>query len=90
MQPSPLLDRNHNVAILTAGIVSLILGIGVARVAFTSLLPPMLEAFLDVTTRASSRPSISPGTSAGRFLPCLSRISIPKSAISGSACFSLS
>jgi len=50
MQPSPLLDRNHNVAILTAGIVSLILGIGVARFAFTSLLPPMLEDFLDVTT----------------------------------------
>jgi len=50
MQPSPLLDRNHNVAILTAGIVSLILGIGIARFAFTSLLPPMLEDFLDVTT----------------------------------------
>jgi predicted MFS family arabinose efflux permease len=44
-----LLDRNNNVAILTAGIVSLILGIGIARFAFTSLLPPMLDDFLDVT-----------------------------------------
>jgi len=44
-----LLDRNDNLAILTAGIISLILGIGVARFAFTSLLPSMLEGFLDVT-----------------------------------------
>jgi len=45
-----LLNRNHNTAILTAGILSLVLGIGIARFAFTSLLPPMLEDFLDVTT----------------------------------------
>ncbi len=44
-----LLDRNHNTAILTAGILSLILGIGIARFAFTSLLPAMMEDYLDVT-----------------------------------------
>jgi len=45
-----LLDRNSNIAILTAGILSLILGIGIARFAFTSLLPSMMEDFLDVTS----------------------------------------
>jgi len=52
MTPMPqthLLDRNHNTAILTAGILSLILGIGIARFAFTSLLPAMMEEYLDVT-----------------------------------------
>jgi len=49
MTPIRLLDRNHNTAILTAGILSLILGIGIARFAFTSLLPSMLEDYLDVT-----------------------------------------
>ena len=44
-----LLDRNDNTAILLAGILSLVLGIGIARFAFTSLLPPMLEDYLDVT-----------------------------------------
>ncbi len=44
-----LLDRNSNLAILTAGILSLILGIGIARFAFTSLLPAMMERYLDVT-----------------------------------------
>ena len=45
-----LFDRGSSTAILTAGIISLILGIGVARFAFTSLLPSMLETFLDVTS----------------------------------------
>ncbi|TLP40600.1 YbfB/YjiJ family MFS transporter [Arcobacter arenosus] len=44
-----LLDRNNNLSILIAGIISVIIGLGVARFAFTSLLPPMLEGFLTVT-----------------------------------------
>lgn len=44
-----LLDRNQNFNILLAGILSIIIGVGVARFAFTSLLPPMLEDFLSVT-----------------------------------------
>ena len=44
-----LLDRNNNLAILIAGIIAVIIGLGVARFAFTSLLPPMLEGFLTVT-----------------------------------------
>lgn len=45
----PLLDRNSNTAILLAGILAIIVGIGVARFAFTSLLPFMLEDFLSLT-----------------------------------------
>lgn len=44
-----LLDRNNNISILIAGIFAVIIGLGVARFAFTSLLPPMLEGFLTVT-----------------------------------------
>ena len=44
-----LLDRNNNTSILIAGILAVIIGLGVARFAFTSLLPPMLEDFLSVT-----------------------------------------
>jgi len=44
-----LLDRNSNSAILLAGILSIIVGIGVARFAFTSLLPFMLEDILSLT-----------------------------------------
>lgn len=44
-----LLDRNSNSAIILAGIISIIVGIGVARFVFTSLLPPMLDDFLTVT-----------------------------------------
>ncbi|MGM0519958.1 MAG: YbfB/YjiJ family MFS transporter [Campylobacterota bacterium] len=44
-----LLDRNNNIAILLAGIISVIIGLGVARFAFTSLLPPMLDGFLTVS-----------------------------------------
>ncbi len=44
-----LFDRNDNLAILIAGILALIIGVGVARFVFTSLLPPMLEERLDVT-----------------------------------------
>ncbi|WP_407933689.1 YbfB/YjiJ family MFS transporter [Halarcobacter sp.] len=44
-----LLDRNSNSAIILAGIISIIVGIGVARFVFTSLLPPMLENYLTIT-----------------------------------------
>jgi len=44
-----LLDRNSNTAILLAGILSILVGIGVARFAFTSLLPFMLKDFLSLT-----------------------------------------
>lgn len=42
-------DKNSNVAILIAGIFGLIAGVGISRFVFTSLLPPMLDDFLDVT-----------------------------------------
>lgn len=44
-----LLDRNANAAILLAGILAIVVGVGVARFAFTSLLPFMLEDFLSLT-----------------------------------------
>ncbi len=44
-----LLDKNNNTAILLAGILSIIVGVGVARFAFTSLLPFMLDDFLSLT-----------------------------------------
>ena len=44
-----LLDRNNNVAILLAGILALVVGVGVARFSFTALLPFMLEDFLTIT-----------------------------------------
>ena len=44
-----LLDKNNNNAILLAGILAIMVGIGVARFAFTSLLPFMLEDFLSLT-----------------------------------------
>lgn len=44
-----LLDRNNNASIILAGILALIVGVGVARFVFTSLLPPMLENYLSVT-----------------------------------------
>ena len=44
-----LLDSNKNANILLAGILSLFIGVGVARFAFTTMLPPMLEDFLSVT-----------------------------------------
>jgi len=44
-----LLDRNNNAAILLAGILALVVGVGVARFAFTSLLPFMLSDFLTLT-----------------------------------------
>ncbi len=40
--------RNNNIAIVTAGIISLVVGVGLARFAFTSLLPVMLSDFLSV------------------------------------------
>lgn len=44
-----LLNKNNNTAILLAGILAIIVGVGVARFAFTSLLPSMLDDFLTVT-----------------------------------------
>ncbi|UPT78428.1 YbfB/YjiJ family MFS transporter [Sulfurovum sp. XGS-02] len=44
-----LFDKNHNTSILLAGILAIIVGVGVARFAFTSLLPSMLEDFLSLT-----------------------------------------
>ncbi|WP_309496261.1 YbfB/YjiJ family MFS transporter [Sulfurovum sp.] len=44
-----LLDKNNNTAILLAGILAIIAGMGVARFAFTSLLPYMLDDFLTLT-----------------------------------------
>ena len=44
-----LLDRNDNLAILIAGIFAIIVGVGVARFAFTSLIPSMLDNRLDIT-----------------------------------------
>ena len=43
-----LLDKNKNHNILLAGILSIIIGVGVARFAFTSLLPSMLDDFLTI------------------------------------------
>lgn len=49
MTKAILLDRNNNIAILLAGIIALIVGVGVARFVFTSLLPFMLDDFLTLT-----------------------------------------
>ena len=38
-----LLDKNNNFNILLAGIIGLFIGVGVARFAYTSLLPSMLD-----------------------------------------------
>ena len=43
-----LLDKSKNYNILIAGILSIIIGVGVARFAFTSLLPSMLNGFLTI------------------------------------------
>lgn len=44
----PLFNRESNNAILLAGILALVVGVGVARFAFTSLLPTMLENSISV------------------------------------------
>jgi len=44
-----LFDKNNNYAILLAGILTLVIGVGVARFAFTSLLPSMLENHLSIS-----------------------------------------
>lgn len=49
MRTINLLDKNSNVAILLAGIIALIIGVGVARFVFTSLLPQMLEDYLTIS-----------------------------------------
>lgn len=43
-----LLNKNSNTSILLAGIITLIIGVGIARFSFTSLLPFMLEDFLTI------------------------------------------
>jgi len=43
-----LFDRNDNIAILIAGIFSIIIGVGVARFAFTGLIPPMINDYLTI------------------------------------------
>lgn len=43
-----LLDKNSNIAIILAGIISIIIGVGVARFSFTSLLPLMLENSINI------------------------------------------
>jgi len=45
-----LFDKNNNTNILIAGILALIIGVGVARFAFTSLLPYMLEDYLSLSS----------------------------------------
>lgn len=49
MKVKSLFNKNENSAIILAGIISLIVGVGVARFVFTSLLPPMLENYLTVS-----------------------------------------
>ena len=43
-----LFNRNDNIAILIAGIFSIIIGLGVARFAFTGLIPAMLDDYLTI------------------------------------------
>ena len=52
MRKISLLDRENNAAILLAGIITLIIGMGVSRFVFTSLLPFMLDDFLELTFAA--------------------------------------
>jgi MFS family permease len=49
MQTFNLLNKDSNASIILAGILALIIGVGVARFVFTSLLPPMLEDYLTVS-----------------------------------------
>jgi predicted MFS family arabinose efflux permease len=44
-----LLDRENNLSIIIAGMFAIIIGLGVARFAFTSLLPAMLDSYLTIT-----------------------------------------
>eukprot|EP01155_Anaeramoeba_flamelloides_P042268 Anaeramoba_flamelloidesc36051_g1_i2.p1 GENE.c36051_g1_i2~~c36051_g1_i2.p1 ORF type:complete len:368 (+),score=-12.09 c36051_g1_i2:3-1106(+) len=44
-----LFDKDKNFNILLAGILSIVIGVGVARFAFTTLLPPMLEDFISIS-----------------------------------------
>lgn len=44
-----LLNKNDNLSIIIAGMFAVIIGLGVARFAFTSLLPSMLENYLTIT-----------------------------------------
>lgn len=44
-----LFDKEDNLSIIIAGIFAVIIGLGVARFAFTSLIPSMLENYLNIT-----------------------------------------
>jgi uncharacterized membrane protein (GlpM family) len=44
-----ILNKKSNANIIVAGIFALIIGMGVARFAFTSLLPSMLENRVDIS-----------------------------------------
>ncbi|CAI8231734.1 MAG: Uncharacterised protein [Arcobacter lacus] len=44
-----LFNRNDNLAIIIAGIFSIIIGLGISRFVFTSLIPSMLDNFLTIT-----------------------------------------
>ncbi len=44
-----ILNKKNNANIIVAGIFALIIGMGIARFAFTSLLPSMLENKLDIS-----------------------------------------
>ena len=44
-----LMDREDNISIIIAGMFAVIIGLGVARFAFTSLLPSMLSDYLTIT-----------------------------------------
>ena len=49
MKTIQLLDKNSNASIVLAGMLSLIIGVGVARFSFTSLLLPMLKDSITVS-----------------------------------------
>lgn len=49
MKIKNLFDKNHNIAILLAGILTIVVSIGVARFAFTSLLASMLADTLSIS-----------------------------------------
>lgn len=44
-----LFNRNDNLAVILAGIFSIIIGLGISRFVFTSLIPSMLDNFLTIT-----------------------------------------
>lgn len=63
-----LLDKNNHTSILLAGILSVIIALGVARFVFTSLLPPMLDDFLTLSFAGILAAVNFAGYLAGSFL----------------------